>query len=461
MAADLDAELLEAAKKKAFAAAGAEIAKKHDKIDKKKAYDMPRGIALLDAANQREVCLVRASDITPEPISWVWAGWLAAGKFHVLGGAPGTGKTTIALSLAAIASTGGRWPDGARATAGNVVIWSGEDDPQDTIVPRLALAGADLSRVLIVSATTIGTERRAFDPATDIDMLRLKLAEIGSVSLLIVDPVVSAIAGDSHKNAEVRRGLQPLADLAASMRCALVGITHFSKGTGGRDPVERLTGSLAFGALARVVMVAARDRETGDQAPRIFCRAKSNIGPDDGGLQYSLEQSALKDHPSVTASFVKWGATVAGTARELLGAAEESEDSEGNTMNSTKQFLISVLADGPVKAGDLLKDAAAAGYSRSSIQRAANALGVDRRKDGMKGGWTWRLPESAKISEDHQTQNAKSSTPSESREDINTHTVDTEDILFFVREPSGIFEKSDQPATACPACDGEGCGYCQ
>ena len=42
------------------------------------------------------------------------------------------------------------------------------------------------------------------------------------------------------------------------MRCALLGITHFSKGTGGRDPVERLTGSLAFGALARVVLIAAK-----------------------------------------------------------------------------------------------------------------------------------------------------------------------------------------------------------
>lgn len=77
----------------------------------------------------------------------------------------------------------------------------------------------------------------------------------------------------------MRRGLQPLTDLAASMRCALLGITHFSKGTGGRDPVERLTGSLAFGALARVVLVAAKHQEEGEDghAARLFLRAKSNI----------------------------------------------------------------------------------------------------------------------------------------------------------------------------------------
>ena len=37
--------------------------------------------------------LLRASDITPEAVEWLWDGWLAAGKLHILAGAPGTGKT--------------------------------------------------------------------------------------------------------------------------------------------------------------------------------------------------------------------------------------------------------------------------------------------------------------------------------------------------------------------------------
>ena len=40
----------------------------------------------------------RASEITPEPISWIWKYWLARGKLHIIGGVPETGKTTIALS---------------------------------------------------------------------------------------------------------------------------------------------------------------------------------------------------------------------------------------------------------------------------------------------------------------------------------------------------------------------------
>ena len=343
----------------------------------------------------RDVNLIRASEVIPEPITWLWKGWLAAGKMHVFGGAPGTGKTTISMGLAATVTIGGRWPDGSSSIAGNVVIWSGEDDPADTLIPRLALSGADLSRVYFIADIREGNERRSFDPARDMEPLRRKLAEIGGVKLLIVDPVVSAIAGDSHKNAEVRRGLQPLVDLAGSMRCALLGITHFSKGTSGRDPVERLTGSLAFGALARVVLVAAKHQEEGEdgRTVRLFCRAKSNIGPDDGGFEYDLHQAELKTHPGVFASSVLWGDAVEGAARELLATADASgDDGEGGTLADAKRFLAELLADGPLPTKAIRADADGAGYSWATIRRAQKALGIEPAKEGMKGGWVWRMP---------------------------------------------------------------------
>lgn len=356
-----------------------------------------RGASFLDEVAERraEVSLIRASDIQPEPTEWLWPGWLAAGKMHIFAGAPGTGKTTIALALASTVTSGGRWPDGSGCGVGNVVIWSGEDDPADTLVPRLLLSNANLSRVHFISGIREGSERRSFDPSRDMEPLRRALIELGGAQLLIVDPIVSAIAGDSHKNAEVRRGLQPLCDLATSMRCALLGITHFSKGTVGRDPVERLTGSLAFGALARVVLVAAKHQEEGEDGRviRLFCRAKSNIGPDDGGFEYELQHSELQAHPGIFASSVLWGDALEGAARELLATADASgDDNEGGSLTDIKRFLGDLLSDGPMRAGEVFKNADQAGYSKRSIQRAAKAIKVERHKDGMKGGWSWRLP---------------------------------------------------------------------
>jgi putative DNA primase/helicase len=351
----------------------------------------------------RDVSLICASDVTPEPITWIWHGWLAAGKMHILGGAPGTGKTTISMSLAATVTTGGCWPDGTRTVAGNVVIWSGEDDPADTLIPRLALSGADLARVYFIADIREGNERRSFDPARDTEPLRRKLAEIGGVRLLVVDPIVSAIAGDSHKNAEVRRGLQPLVDLAASMRCALLGITHFSKGTGGRDPVERLTGSLAFGALARVVLIAAKHQEEGEdgRTVRLFCRAKSNIGPDDGGFEYDLHQDELKTHPGIFSSTVLWGEAVEGAARELLATADAADNpDERDALDDAKRFLRDLLADGPIPARQVDADVRGAGYAPRTINRAKKLIGATSYKEGKT--WLWKIEKAAQIREDCQ-----------------------------------------------------------
>lgn len=238
------------------------------------------------------VRLTCAANIKPEPINWLWDGWLARGKLHIFAGQAGTGKTTIAMALAATVSTGGCFPDGFQCPVGNVLIWSGEDSAKDTLVPRLMAAGADLQHIHFIDDVQHGNESRSFDPATDISAMLGAAARMGDIALLIVDPVVNAVAGDSHKNGEVRRALQPLVEFGEKLGCAVLGISHFSKGTSGKEPLERVSGSLAFGALARIVLATAKITE-GETTRRIFCRAKSNIGPDHDGFEYDVYQKEL------------------------------------------------------------------------------------------------------------------------------------------------------------------------
>lgn len=332
--------------------------------------------------------LLRGADITPEPIRWLWAGYLARGKLHVIAGAPGAGKTTIALAMAATITCAGRWPDGTRAEVGSVLIWSGEDDPADTLLPRLIAMGADVNRVYFVRDVLADGKARPFDPARDMAAMECEAERIGDVRLLIVDPVVNVVAGDSHKNTETRRALQPVVDLARRMDAAAVGISHFSKGTAGRDPVERVTGSVAFGALPRVVFAAAK-RPDEDGGGRILVRSKSNIGPDGGGFAYDLEQVEIAG--GIRASQVLWGAPLDGTARELLAAAEAVEEDRTATAEAT-DWLRDMLAERSMKAGEVQKQAKSAGIGDKALRRARERLGVRPHKSAFSGGWEWALP---------------------------------------------------------------------
>lgn len=340
------------------------------------------------------VILVSGANLTPKPVRWLWDGWLARGKLHILAGAPGQGKTTLALALAATVTTGGRWPDGSRSERGNAIIWSGEDDPTDTLLPRLIASGVDRGRVFFIAGARVNGEMQSFDPARDMLALTEECERIGNVRLIVVDPVVSAVTGDSHKNTETRRALQPLVDLAASMDAALIGITHFSKGGQGGDPTQRVVGSIAFTAVARVVLVAAKVKSEEGDDRRILARSKSNIGPDEGGFEYHIEQA--EPLPGIHASHVTWGDAVSGSARELLTDPNEQDSDEATAKDVASEFLREVLGGDVVPSKEVEREAKDAGISLRTLRRASDAMGVKKRR-GDGGKWYWSLPKSSNL----------------------------------------------------------------
>ena len=135
----------------------------------------------------------RASDIEIEPVEWLWPGRVAIGKQSLVAGEAGLGKSQVAIAIAAVVTVGGSWPcsEGC-APLGNVIILSAEDGAADTVVPRLLAAGADLERIHIVSAVRAEDGRgRAFNLQADLSLLESKMAEIGDVRLIVIDPISS------------------------------------------------------------------------------------------------------------------------------------------------------------------------------------------------------------------------------------------------------------------------------
>lgn len=333
--------------------------------------------------------LLRGSNLKPKPINWLWPGWLPQGKLVLLAGAPGTGKTTAALSFAATVTAGGNFPDGSMCPDGDVLIWSGEDDPTDTLLPRLIAAGANQGRIYFVGDVGAQGERRPFDPATDTEKLLEAARVLPELRMVIFDPVVNAVTGNSHQNTEVRRGLQPLVNFAAQVGAVLIGITHFSKGSSGVDPTMRVIGSVAFSALARVVLVCAKTKDNVGNERRILARSKSNLGPDDGGFTYSLEQ--VETSQGIPTNRTVWGEALEGSARELLAEPEAGQD-DRSAIDAVALLREELSVDCWTNAKEAQRSIESQGFSPKQIWTATKHLNVIRKREGFQGIIYWRLP---------------------------------------------------------------------
>jgi putative DNA primase/helicase len=221
-----------------------------------------------------------------------------------------------------------------------------------------------------------------------------KARNMGDVVLLILDPVVAAvpIAKDSHKNAETRSGMQPVIDFAEATNCAVIGITHFTKGTSGEDTTERVTGSLAFGALARIIMAASKCEGEDSPAPRVLVLAKNNIEKDGDGFGYDIEEGPLSyEQPDFIATRILWLEAIEGDARAVLKEVESDTKAE-TKVEQAKRFLKDALANGEKRQPVIEREAAAGGISTDALKRASSTKeGIVAKKrtvtaDGF-GGW--------------------------------------------------------------------------
>jgi energy-coupling factor transporter ATP-binding protein EcfA2 len=359
-----------------------------------------------------EVELTCMTDIEMKKITWLWPDRIACGKLTVLAGDPGLGKSQLTAMLAAIITTGAAWPDGSDAPAiGDVVFMSAEDDPADTIKPRLVAAGADLSRCHVLSAVRIKTydgadTARGFDLTKDVERLGEAIAKVGNVRLAVIDPISAYLGGtDSHNNADMRGLLMPLARMAEEHGVAIILVTHLNKSEH-QDMIARVMGSTGLIAAARAGFVVVKDKEKPEI--RYFLPIKNNIGNDYDGLAFHIEGVELPE--GIKTSKVCWHNELV-DAHKILHPEQEEKPT---ATNGAADFLGNLLADKPMMANEVFLEAGGAGYSKPSIQRAAQRMRIKRKKLGMGGGWEWSLNSTqAEEHEDGEDSIILSASPSE------------------------------------------------
>lgn len=334
--------------------------------------------------------VVRLSDVTPEPVTWLWPGRIARGKLTLVVGDPGLGKSYLTQDVAARITRGLPWPDGSLAPRGDVVILTAEDGLADTIRPRFDALGGDPGCVHVLTAIRTRERERGVDLSQDLPHLEALLARVKPL-LVVVDPV-SAYVGktDTYRDNEVRAVLAPVAGLAEHAGTAIVGVMHLTKSQQ-RQAIHRTQGNVAFVAAARAVFAVAEDRE--DSTRRLFLPVKMNIAPKPPGLAYRLTSVGVVARLQWEADPVDVSADDALAGPELPGERSEREEAVN--------FVRDLLADGPVSATDVKKAAREAGIAERTLFRAKTDLAVKVEKTGFRDGWTWSLSaKAAKNAED-------------------------------------------------------------
>lgn len=65
---------------------------------------------MTDNPSSTELEIIRASEITPKEVRWLWYPYIPFGKITLLQGDPGDGKSKFMLSLSALLSNGSALP---------------------------------------------------------------------------------------------------------------------------------------------------------------------------------------------------------------------------------------------------------------------------------------------------------------------------------------------------------------
>lgn len=312
---------------------------------------------------------INMQEVTPESVDWLWPYRIARGKFTLIDGDPGEGKSLLTLHIAACLSKGEPMPDEQTATYGpsKVLFLLCEDDLADTVAPRLIAAGADRSKIEVI--------RDLLKIPGQLDVIEAAIVEMGA-SLVIIDPLNGYIDGkiNTHNDHQVRSALTPLVELAARRKVAIVGVRHLNKQVGG-SAKYRGGGSIAYVGLARSALMVGIDPD--DENGRILAASKGNLSTRAPSLRFAIVEGTDKQPR------IEWRGRCDITADDLC--AMPDPDASPGALADAKEFLCEFLSDGEKATKDVYQAAQEQKVSERTLRRAARDLGIARGK-------VWALP---------------------------------------------------------------------
>ncbi len=304
--------------------------------------------------------LLLSSQVPVRRVTWVWPGYVPAGKLTTIEGDPGAGKSTLTIDLVARWSTTEAMPSGA-AHAGpyDCLMISAEDDPEDTIVPRLRAAGADLNRVHLLSSGA--DPALPFDLGIDLDALDKTIVAM-RIGILVLDPLASFLpdSSDSHSDHKIRRALYPLHLLARRTGVAVVAVRHLTKSA--TKAIHAGNGSIGIIAAARAAfMVGPIPGE--DESLRVITPIKANLSVPPMPLVYRITVDAAHDVGRVV-----WSGESHTSAQDVLDGEKGLDDRL--LVEDAADWLRQVCQGAPMTWQELTRSGKRGGFSEITLRRA-------------------------------------------------------------------------------------------
>ena len=336
--------------------------------------------------------LIPFSEIKPIAIRWAWRDRIALGKITGLAGRPKIGKGLVYSRVIADVTRGTL--DGDLNEPRDAILVTTEDDPGDTLTPRLMAANADMNRVHLFQMGT-RDEPVPFRIPQDAEELRGRITDV-QAAMIVVDPLVEFVDGkfDSHKSQQVRHALASLNAIARQVACAVFVVIHLNKGSS-TDPLLRHEGSAAFTQIIRGAMLLGHDPDDPDgeaDSRRVLATTSSNLAKLAPSLLYVIRPATVYDWtgaPITTADISQVGESDA-TGHDLLKQTTDA-DGEQSAIDEAEEFLRAELASGPKLAKEMQAAARSLGIAERTLKRARKNVGVEVAKDGYQGPWKWYL----------------------------------------------------------------------
>lgn len=226
---------------------------------------------------------IKLSDVESKNTEWLWYPYIPLGKITLMTADPGTGKTFLALYLAAQVSTGRPFYGEGNYTAGQKVVYqTAEDGIADTIKPRLEPMRPNFENIYIYNE-----ESESLSLSSD----RVeKIMQDLHPALMIFDPLQAYLGADvdMHRANEVRPVLGRIGHLAEKYNCAVVFIMHNSK-MSQNSALHRALGSIDIPAVARSMLILGKDPENSSR--KIICHEKSSLAPNGKSIEFEIDVS--------------------------------------------------------------------------------------------------------------------------------------------------------------------------